>query len=195
MYRPRSRTRTQTPLSSQSSGAEPPIASKAKSRLVVVIIPCYKEKINVVLDTMYSLLRLDYPPSHLHVFLSFDGFENEPTFHKLVSEFGGRIQQTCEDGITTTTERHGCRLTISMFRHGGKPHIQGRTIQYIRDCHPEYLDNSSAVSCALLDSDTIIPTKSVSSLVSFLVSHLCYLSRYVDTQQGRSLAHRHPITI
>jgi chitin synthase len=40
---------------------------------VVVVMPCYNEKAPILLRTVDSIVDCEYPPSCMHVFLSFDG--------------------------------------------------------------------------------------------------------------------------
>lgn len=142
--------------------------------MVLVVIPCHKEKTNVLLETMQSVLQLDHPHNRLNVFLSFDGYENEATFNAILKEFG------CEDKLDenkgfrlATSSKHGSRMTISMFKHGGKPHVQGQTINYIQKHHEQYVDDAHNTFVLLLDSDTTIGPRDLSSLLSCFAS-LCF---------------------
>ena len=44
---------------------------------VVIVMPCYNEEPEILLRTVDSIVDCEYPPSCLHVFLSFDGDEEK----------------------------------------------------------------------------------------------------------------------
>src|SRR3954470_11849393 len=48
------------------------ILDETSAPKVVIVMPCYKEAPDVLLTAINSVVDCDYPPSCIHVFLSFD---------------------------------------------------------------------------------------------------------------------------
>ena len=64
---------------------------------VVVVMPVYNEEPEILMTAVDSIVDGEYPPSCLHIFLSFDGAEENElylkTIESLVSAFSERILQ------------------------------------------------------------------------------------------------------
>lgn len=47
---------------------------------VIIVTPCYKELPEILLRNVDSIVDCDYPPSCLHLFLSFDGDQEDELY-------------------------------------------------------------------------------------------------------------------
>lgn len=124
--------------------------------MVLVIASCHKEKVDVVLDSINSVARSQYPPDRMHIFLCLDGRENMHIFTKVVEAIGVQhcLRQPAFPGIETTLGNS--KLTIFVFEHGGKTRCQGRALEHIWRNHPEYIARPLDTCVLLLDTDTIL---------------------------------------
>lgn len=137
--------------------------------MTVVIMPCHRESLAVVLASVNSVAQSTYTHDRIHIFLSFDGLQNTDIFAKLVDTVGARKNASrqfpcAEIGIGNA------KLTVCLFEHGGKPRCQGQTMKYIKRYHDEYFQRASDTCILLLDSDTIIHPTAVRLLATRLVS-------------------------
>jgi chitin synthase len=122
---------------------------------VVIVMPCYKEKPDILLRTVDSIVDCDYPPSCLHVFLSFDGDQQDDLYLNTVEKLGVPLTiDTYPKSIDVGYRR--TRITVSRFPHGGKRHCQKRTFKLIDKVYKEYLERNDNLFVLFIDSDCIL---------------------------------------
>ncbi|THX71733.1 hypothetical protein D6D08_05440 [Aureobasidium pullulans] len=122
---------------------------------VVIIMPCYKEIPEILLRTVDSLADCDYPPSCLHIFLSFDGDQEDELYLKTIEQLGVPLTLDTYPKSIDVTYR-STRVTISRFPHGGKRHCQKRTFKLIDKVYAEYLKRNDNLFVLFIDSDCIL---------------------------------------
>ena len=105
---------------------------------VVVVMPCYKEDPDILMRSMDSVITCDYPPSCIHVFLSFDGDEEDELFFRTIERLGVPLDMDKYPQSIDVAYQHA-RVTISKFPHGGKRHCQKKTFKLIDKIYREYL--------------------------------------------------------
>lgn len=118
-------------------------------------MPCYKEIPDILLRTVDSLVDCDYPPSCLHIFLSFDGDQEDELYLNTIEKLGVPLTLDSYPKSIDVTYR-GCRITVSRFPHGGKRHCQKRTFKLIDKIYTEYLKRNDNLFVLFIDSDCIL---------------------------------------
>lgn len=122
---------------------------------VVVVMPCYKEEPEVLLTAVSSVVDCDYPPACIHVFLSFDGDQEDELYLNTISQLGVPLtHDTYPQSIDVTFK--SARVTISRFPHGGKRHCQKRTFKLIDRVYERYLKKNDNLFILFIDSDCIL---------------------------------------
>lgn len=122
---------------------------------VVVVMPCYKEEPEVLLTAVSSVVDCDYPPACIHVFLSFDGDQEDELYLNTISRLGVPLtRDTYPQSIDVTFK--SARVTISRFPHGGKRHCQKRTFKLIDRVYERYLKKNDNLFLLFIDSDCIL---------------------------------------
>ena len=122
---------------------------------VVIIMPCYHEEPPVLLRTVDSIVDCKYPPSCMHVFLSFDGDQEDELFLNTIEKLGVPVTlETYPKSIDVVYR--GCRITVSRFRHGGKRSCQKRTYKLIDKIYQEYIRRNDNLFVLFIDSDCIL---------------------------------------
>ncbi|GIZ37223.1 hypothetical protein CKM354_000067700 [Cercospora kikuchii] len=122
---------------------------------VVIVMPCYNEKPEVLLTTVDSIVDCEYPPSCMHVFLSFDGEKENELFSKTIDRLGVPI--TLEHYPKSIDVKYrGCRITVSRFPHGGKRSVQKKTYRLIDKIYENYLRKHDNLFMLFIDSDCIL---------------------------------------
>ena len=123
----------------------------------------------MILNCVQSVLDSDYPAEKMHVFLSFDGFEERDTFREIVEVLTTRgVIADDFERVDILVREH--RMAISMFEHGGKQRCQGNTMAYIKRNHPEYLRDVDGTWVLFIDSDTCVNAESISWLAAAKVN-------------------------
>lgn len=122
---------------------------------VVIIMPCYQEIPEILLRTCDSLVDCEYPPSCLHIFLSFDGDQEDELYLNTIEKLGVPLTLDSYPKSIDVIYR-GCRITISRFPHGGKRHCQKRTFKLIDKIYSEYLKRNDNLFVLFIDSDCIL---------------------------------------
>jgi chitin synthase len=118
-------------------------------------MPCYKEEPGVLLRTVDSIVDCDYPPSCLHIFLSFDGEQEDELYLNTIEKLGVPI--TLESYPRSIDIKYrSCRITVSRFRHGGKRSCQKKTFHLINKVYAEYLRRNDNLFLLFIDSDCIL---------------------------------------
>lgn len=122
---------------------------------VVIVMPCYAEKPEVLLRTVDSIVDCEYPPSCMHIFLSFDGDKENELFLKTIDCLGVPITLEHYPKSIDVKYRH-CRITVSRFPHGGKRSCQKRTYRLIDKVYENYLRRNDNLFMLFIDSDCIL---------------------------------------
>ncbi|KAL2397556.1 Chitin synthase D [Exophiala dermatitidis] len=122
---------------------------------VVVVIPVYKEPPDTLWAALNSVVRCDYPPACIHVFLSFDGDTIDELYLKTIDRLG--IPITLKDfPKSIDVAFQGSRVTVSRFPHGGKRHCQKATFRLIDKIYKRYLQRKDDLFILFIDSDCVL---------------------------------------
>ncbi|TID26812.1 glycosyltransferase family 2 protein [Venturia nashicola] len=122
---------------------------------VVIVMPCYKEIPEILLRTVDSIVDCEYPPSCLHIFLSFDGDQEDELYLNTIEQLGVPLTLDTYPKSIDVVYRH-TRITVSRFPHGGKRHCQKRTFKLIDKVYTEYLKRNDNLFILFIDSDCIL---------------------------------------
>ncbi|KAF2265934.1 hypothetical protein CC78DRAFT_168462 [Lojkania enalia] len=131
------------------------VLDESSAPKVVIVMPCYKEIPEILLRTIDSLVDCDYPPSCLHIFLSFDGDQEDELYLNTIEKLGVPLTLDSYPKSIDVTYR-SCRITVSRFPHGGKRHCQKRTFKLIDKIYTEYLKRNDNLFLLFIDSDCIL---------------------------------------
>ena len=131
------------------------VLDEASAPKVVIVMPCYKEIPEILLRTCDSLVDCEYPPSCLHIFLSFDGDQEDELYLNTIEKLGVPLTLDSYPKSIDVIYR-SCRITISRFPHGGKRHCQKRTFKLIDKIYTEYLKRNDTLFVLFIDSDCIL---------------------------------------
>ncbi|KAL8381216.1 hypothetical protein RB595_005480 [Gaeumannomyces hyphopodioides] len=122
---------------------------------VVIVMPVYKEDPEVLITAINSVVDCDYPPSCIHVFLSFDGDQEDELYLNTIESLGVPLTlDTYPRSIDVSYK--AARITISRFPHGGKRHCQKGTFKLIDKVYKEYLERNDNLFILFIDSDCIL---------------------------------------
>ncbi|EMC96372.1 glycosyltransferase family 2 protein [Baudoinia panamericana UAMH 10762] len=122
---------------------------------VVIIMPCYNEEPDVLLRTVDSIVDCEYPPSCMHIFLSFDGDKENELYLNTIEKLGVPLTlETYPKSIDV--QYRSCRITVSRFPHGGKRSCQKKTFKLIDRVYAEYLRRNDNLFLLFIDSDCIL---------------------------------------
>lgn len=122
---------------------------------VVIVMPCYKEELDVLITAINSVVECDYPPSCIHVFLSFDGDQEDELFLNTIERLG--VPLTLESYPKSIDVAYkDARITVSRFPHGGKRTCQKATYKLIDRVYTEYLKRNDNLFILFIDSDCIL---------------------------------------
>ena len=122
---------------------------------IVILMPCYREKPEVLLRTIDSIVDCEYPPSCMHVFLSFDGDEENELYLNTIDKLGVPLTMKTYPKSIDVVYRN-CRVTVSRFPHSGKRGVQKRTFKLIDKVYEEYLKRNDNLFVLFIDSDCIL---------------------------------------
>ncbi|KAK0102923.1 hypothetical protein ONS96_005549 [Cadophora gregata f. sp. sojae] len=122
---------------------------------VVIVMPCYKEDPDVLVTAVDSVVDCDYPPSCIHVFLSFDGDQEDELYLNTIEKLGVPLSLDSYPKSIDVTYRTA-RVTVSRFPHGGKRHCQKATFKLIDRVYTEYLKRNDNLFILFIDSDCIL---------------------------------------
>ena len=131
---------------------------------VVIVMPCYKEVPEVLVTAIDSVVDCDYPPTCLHVFLSFDGDQEDELYLQTIEKLGVPLTLKSYPPSIDVTYRN-CRITVSRFPHGGKRHCQKRTFKLIDKIYTEYLKRNDNLFILFIDSDCILDKVCIQNFV------------------------------
>ncbi|KAL9103987.1 MAG: hypothetical protein Q9163_001007 [Psora crenata] len=121
----------------------------------VIVMPCYKEEPDVLITAIDSVVDCDYPPSCLHVFLSFDGDQEDELYLRTIEKLGVPLTLDHYPKSIDVVYRMA-RITVSRFPHGGKRHCQKATFKLIDKIYTEYLKRNDNLFILFIDSDCIL---------------------------------------
>ncbi|KAK1980515.1 class VII chitin synthase [Colletotrichum cereale] len=122
---------------------------------VVIVMPVYKEDPDILVVAINSVVDCDYPPSCIHVFLSFDGDQEDELYLNTLDKMGVPLTlETYPKSIDVTYK--SARITISRFPHGGKRHCQKATFKLIDKVYEHYLKRNDNLFILFIDSDCIL---------------------------------------
>ncbi|SPJ71376.1 probable chitin synthase D [Fusarium torulosum] len=122
---------------------------------VVIVMPCYREEPEVLIKAINSVVDSDYPPACIHVFLSFDGDEEDKLYLNTIDQLGVSLKMKSYPKSIDVSYR-SARVTISRFPHGGKRHCQKVTFKLIDRVYQEYLKRNDNLFILFIDSDCIL---------------------------------------
>ncbi|KAF4622662.1 hypothetical protein G7Y89_g14363 [Cudoniella acicularis] len=122
---------------------------------VVIVMPCYKEEPDILVTAIDSVVDCDYPPSCIHVFLSFDGDQEDELYLNTIEKLGVPLSLDSYPKSIDVTYRTA-RITVSRFPHGGKRHCQKATFKLIDKVYTEYLKRNDNLFILFIDSDCIL---------------------------------------
>ncbi|XXG94364.1 hypothetical protein Hte_000618 [Hypoxylon texense] len=122
---------------------------------VVIVMPCYKEEPEILVTAINSVVDCDYPPSCIHVFLSFDGDQEDELYLNTIEKLGVPLTLESYPKSIDVTYR-AARITVSRFPHGGKRHCQKATFKLIDKVYKEYLKRNDNLFILFIDSDCIL---------------------------------------
>ncbi|KAG8166927.1 hypothetical protein KVR01_002616 [Diaporthe batatas] len=122
---------------------------------VVIVMPCYKEEPDVLITAINSVVDCDYPPSCIHVFLSFDGDQEDELYLTAIERLG--VPLTLESYPKSIDIAYkDARITVSRFPHGGKRNCQKATYKLIDRIYSDYLKMNDNLFILFIDSDCIL---------------------------------------
>lgn len=131
------------------------ILDEVSAPKVVIVMPCYKEEPDILITAVNSVVDCDYPPSCIHVFLSFDGDQEDELYLNTIEKLGVPLTlDTYPKSIDVSYK--GARVTVSRFPHGGKRHCQKQTFKLIDRVYHEYLKRNDNLFILFIDSDCIL---------------------------------------
>ncbi|OIW32134.1 class VII chitin synthase [Coniochaeta ligniaria NRRL 30616] len=131
------------------------ILDEVSAPKVVIVMPCYREEPEVLITAINSVVDCDYPPSCIHVFLSFDGDQEDELYLNTIENLGVPLTlETYPKSIDVAYR--GARVTVSRFPHGGKRHCQKMTFKLIDKVYQEYLRRNDNLFILFIDSDCIL---------------------------------------
>ncbi|KAK0249703.1 hypothetical protein LTS09_015139 [Friedmanniomyces endolithicus] len=131
---------------------------------VVVIMPCYNEQPSVLIRTVDSIVDCDYPPSCMHIFLSFDGDKENELYLNTIERLGVPLTLDTYPKSIDVSYR-GCRVTVSRFVHGGKRHCQKKSFKLIDRIYAEYLRRNDNLFLLFIDSDCVLDKHCISNFM------------------------------
>lgn len=121
----------------------------------VIVMPVYKEEPAVLIKAIDSVVDCDYPPTCIHVFLSYDGDDVDESYLQVAGQLGVPISLTSYPRSIDVTYKEA-RITLSRFSHGGKRHCQKQTFRLIDKVYAEYLKKNDNLFLLFIDSDCIL---------------------------------------
>ncbi|PFH55074.1 hypothetical protein XA68_10820 [Ophiocordyceps unilateralis] len=132
------------------------VLDDATAPKVVVVMPCYREELDVLVKAINSVVDCDYPPACIHVFLSFDGEQVDDLYLNTVEMLGVPLFTDAAYPRSIDVTYRAARITISRFPHGGKRHCQKSTFKLIDKVYAQYLKRNDNLFILFIDSDCIL---------------------------------------
>jgi chitin synthase len=136
---------------------------------VVIVMPCFKEQPEVLITAIDSVVDCDYPPSCIHVFLSFDGDQEDECYLNTIEKLGVPLTLESYPKSIDVTYRTA-RITVSRFKHGGKRNCQKMTFRLIDKVYAEYIKDNDNLFILFIDSDCILDRVCLQNFIYDMVS-------------------------
>lgn len=146
---------------------------------IVIVMPVYKEAPEVLITAIDSVVDCDYPPSCLHVFLSFDGDQEDELYLNTIERLGVPLTLVRYPSSIDIVYRQA-RITVSRFSHGGKRHCQKATFKLIDKIYTEYQKRRDNMFILFIDSDCILDKVCIQNFMYEMVSRSVYEPRRWD---------------
>ena len=146
-----------------SLAAEVPIDEHTAPKLVVVM-PCYKEDPETLLRTVNSIVECNYPKACIHIFLSFDGAQEDGLYLETIESLGVPLVRSSGFPASIDVVFKYTRITVSRFPHGGKRHCQKLTFELVNKVYTDYLSVNQDVFVLFIDSDCIMDPRCIQNL-------------------------------
>lgn len=127
-------------------------------------MPCYNEEPHILLRTIDSLVDCDYPSSAIHIFLSFDGDQENELFLNTIDKLGVPLNLKKYPQSIDLVYRQ-CRITVSRFKHGGKRSCQKNTFRLVNRLYENYLRRHDDMFVLFIDSDCILDKYCIQSFL------------------------------
>lgn len=143
---------------------------------IVIVMPCYKELPEVLVTAVDSVVDCDYPPSCIHVFLSFDGDQEDELYLNTIEKLGVSLSLDSYPKSIDVTYRTA-RVTVSRFPHGGKRRCQKSTFKLIDKVYSEYLKRNDNLFILFIDSDCILDRVCLQNFIYDMVCDVKYNDR------------------
>ena len=118
-------------------------------------MPCYNESPDVLLRTVDSIVGSDYPAPCIHIFLSFDGDDENDLYLSTIEKLDVPLTLDRYPRSIDVSYRYS-RITVSRFPHGGKRKCQKNTFRLIDKIYAEYLRRNDDLFILFIDSDCIL---------------------------------------
>lgn len=131
----------------------------------VIVMPCYNELPHILLRTVDSLVDCEYPPSCLHIFLSFDGDQEDDLYLNTIDKLGVPLTLKGSYPRSIDVVYRRCRITVSRFPHGGKRSCQKNTFKLIDRVYQDYLRRHDDLFVLFIDSDCILDKYCIQSFL------------------------------
>lgn len=131
---------------------------------VVVVMPCYREEPAILVKAINSVIDCDYPAACIHVFLSFDGEQEDELYLNTINHLGVPLNRSSYPKSIDVIY-HSARVTVSRFPHGGKRHCQKSTFILIDKVYEQYLKRNDNLFILFIDSDCILDTVCLQNFV------------------------------
>ncbi len=131
------------------------VLDDATAPKVVIVMPCYKEEPEVLMTAVDSVVDCDYPAACIHVFLSFDGEQQDELYLHTLERFGVPLVMASYPRSIDVMYKLA-RVTVSRFPHGGKRHCQKQTFKLIDKVYQQYLKRNDNLFILFIDSDCIL---------------------------------------
>ncbi|KAK9369776.1 chitin synthase-domain-containing protein, partial [Lipomyces kononenkoae] len=122
---------------------------------VVVVMPCYHEIPEVLMNAIDSACDSEYPKGCLHLLVSFDGSDIDQLYLSTLSSLGVKLPLK-EYPISIDLSYRGCRITVSRFVHGGKRQCQKKSFKLLDKIYTKYRLSRDDLFILFIDSDIIL---------------------------------------
>jgi chitin synthase len=131
---------------------------------VVIVMPCYREEPEVLIKAVNSVVDCDYPAACIHVFLSFDGDQEDELYLNTIEKLGVPLSMDTYPSTIDVIYKES-RITISRFPHGGKRQCQKSTFKLIDRIYEHYLKMNDNLFILFIDSDCILDSVCLQNFV------------------------------
>lgn len=159
------------------------VLDESSAPKTVIVMPVYKEEPDVLVTAIDSVVDCDYPPSCLHVFLSFDGDQEDELYLNTIERLGVPLTLESYPKSIDVTYRKA-RITVSRFPHGGKRHCQKSTFKLIDKIYTEYLKRNDNLFILFIDSDCILDNVCIQNFMYEMVRTTPFPTLLFSSSEG-----------